>query len=118
MEYEPTNIISRIHWCRHQQQLHMLTREERAGWRAEEDGLKDALFGRQRTASLRESHPSQLARYQIGFEDGMALLRFSTSTPWGMTGTEKSDTIPLTTQDWADGRPVQRVPPVHVASRP
>jgi hypothetical protein len=114
MTYEPTNIISRIAWCRHQQQLHLLTREERAGWRAEEDGLMDALFGRHRMASMRETHRSQLARYHCGLEDGMALLRFSTSTPWAMPGMEGP--IPLATQDWVDSRPVQASPPVE--SRP
>jgi len=43
MKYEPTNIISRIQWCRLQHQLHSFTREEREGWRAEEAGLVDAL---------------------------------------------------------------------------
>jgi hypothetical protein len=86
MTCEPRNIISRIAWCRSQQELHSLTRDERAGWRAEEDGLMDALFGRKRTTSMRENHPSQSMRYQCGLEDGMALLRFSTSTSWAMSG--------------------------------
>jgi hypothetical protein len=116
MRCEPTNIISRIAWCRHQQQLHLLTQEERAGWRAEEDGLMDALFGRNRMASMRETHRSQLARYHCGLEDGMNLLRFSTSTPRGMTGKEGLGATPLTTQDWVDSRPVQASPPVE--SRP
>ena len=42
MKYESTQIISRIQWCRLQQQLHSVTQEERAGWRAEEAGLVDA----------------------------------------------------------------------------
>ena len=116
MTYEPTNIIARIAWCRLQQQLHSLTRDERAGWRAEEDGLMDALFGRKRTTSMRENHPSQSMRYQCGLEDGMALLRFSTSTPWAMPGREGPGAIPLATQDWVDSRPVQASPPVE--SRP
>jgi hypothetical protein len=33
MMCEPTNIISRIQWCRLQQQLPSVTQEERAGWR-------------------------------------------------------------------------------------
>ena len=31
MKYEPTHIISRIQWCRLQQQLQSVTRGERAG---------------------------------------------------------------------------------------
>jgi hypothetical protein len=97
MRCEPTNIISRIAWCRHQQQLHLLTQEERAGWRAEEDGLMDALFGRNRMASMRETHRSQLARYHCGLEDGIALLRFITSTSWAMSGMEETSPISLAT---------------------
>ena len=43
MKYEPTNIISRIQWCRLQQQLHSVTQDERAGWRAEEAGHDPTL---------------------------------------------------------------------------
>jgi hypothetical protein len=110
MTYDPNNIISRIAWCRLLQQIRLLTLGERAGWRAEEDGLMDALFGRNRMASMRETHRAHLARYHCGLEDGMALLRFSTSTPWAMTG--MTGPIPLTTQDWIDSRPVQASPPV------
>jgi hypothetical protein len=99
MTCEHTNIISRIAWCRSQQGLHSLTRDERAGWRAEEDGLMDALFGRNRTTSMRENHPSQSMRYQCGLEDGMALLRFSTSTSWAMSGMEDPGPISLATQN-------------------
>jgi hypothetical protein len=99
MTCEPRNIISRIAWCRSHQELHSLTRDERAGWRAEEDGLMDALFGRNRTTSMRENHPSQSMRYQCGLEDGMALLRFSTSTSWAMSGMEDPGPISLATQN-------------------
>ncbi len=76
MIVEPTNINSRIEWCRLQQLLPSCTREEHEGWRAEEAGLLDALFGRDRAVFVREEHGSQLTRYQRGFEDGQALLRF------------------------------------------
>src|SRR4029077_9655885 len=76
MIFEPNNIISRIEWCRLQQQLPSVTREEREGWRGEKAGLVDALFGRDRTAFIRAEHPSQLTRYQRGFEDGQGLLSF------------------------------------------
>ena len=119
MTCEPTNIISRIAWCRSQRELQELTNDERAGWRAEEEGLMDALFGRNRTTFMREKHPAQSTRYQCGLEDGMALLRFSISTPWAMTGTGGSSAITLTTKNWVDSScSVQSPPPVHLESRP
>jgi len=90
MKYESTQIISRIEWCRLQQQLHSVTGEERAGWWAEEAGLADALRGRDRTAVMREEHRSQFMRYKCGLEDGTSLLRLSTSIPCGMTLTSPS----------------------------
>ena len=80
MIVEPSDINSRIEWCRLQQLLPSGTREEREGWRAEEAGLVDALFGRDRAALVREKHRSQLTRYQRGFEDGHALRCFQQFT--------------------------------------
>ena len=88
MTYESNHIISRIEWCRLQQQLHSVTREERAGWRAEEAGLVDALGGRDRIASMRGEHRSQFTRYQCGLADGQALLRLSALTSRGTTRME------------------------------
>lgn len=83
MHDESTTIISRIRWCRLQQQ-HSVTPDERAGWRAEEAGLVDALGSRDRIAFMRKEHGSYFHRYQCGFEDGQALLRMSTVTPGSM----------------------------------
>jgi hypothetical protein len=79
MKYEPTPIISRIQWCRRQQQ-HSVTQDERAGWRAEEAGLVDALGSRDRITFMRKEERSYFHRYECGLEDGQALLRLSTST--------------------------------------
>ena len=117
MKYEPNNIISRIAWCRLQQQLHSITKDERAGWRAEEAGLVDALGCRDQIAFMREEHRSQFIRYQCGFEDGRALLRLSTPTPGGMTRTEELGPATLKTPTWVDRRPSQAPPPVQVESR-
>jgi hypothetical protein len=114
MKYDPNNIISRIEWCRLQQQLHSITKDERAGWRAEEAGLVDALGCRDRIAFMREEHRSQFIRYQCGFEDGRALLRLSTLPPCGMTRVERVAPTPLTTSVWGDRRPSQAPSPVHV----
>ena len=78
MKFVPNEIISRIEWCRLQQQLPSVTREERAGWRAEEAGLVDALGCRDRIAFMRKEHKSQFTRYECGLADGQALLRLNT----------------------------------------
>ena len=116
MTYESTPIILRIEWCRRQQQLHSVTPDERAGWRAEEAGLVDALGCRDRIVFMRREHRSQFTRYQCGLEDGQALLRRSTSTPSGMTRMEEGSPAPLTTR--AKSHPVQEAPrPVYVGFR-
>ena len=112
MKYESTPIISRIQWCRLQQQLQSVTRDERAGWRAEEAGLVDALGCRDRIAFMRGEHRSHFTRYQCGLEDGQALLRLSNSTPCGMTRMEGGSPAPLTTR--VNSRPSQAPRPVHV----
>jgi hypothetical protein len=117
MKYEPTNIISRIAWCRLQQYLHSITKDERAGWRAEEAGLVDALGGRDRIAFMREEHRSQFIRYQCGLEDGRALLRLSTLLPCGMTHMKGVGPTPLTTPARVDRRPSQAPSRVHVEAR-
>src|SRR6059036_2464539 len=104
MKYDPNNIISRIEWCRLQQQLHSITRDERAGWRAEEAGLVDALGCRDRIAFMREEHRSQFIRYQCGLEDGRAILRLNALTPSGMTRVERVGPTPLTISAWVDRR--------------
>jgi len=114
MKYEPTNIISRIEWCRLQQQLHSITKDERAGWRAEEAGLVDALGCRDRIAFMREEHRSQFIRYLCGLEDGRALLRLSTLPPCGTTREERLGPIPLKTTAWMGRHPSQAFSPVHV----
>ena len=116
MKYEPTDIISRIEWCRLQQQLHSIRQDERADWCAEEAGLVDALFGKDRTALMREVHRPQLMRYQCGLEDGRALLRLNTPTPWGTTRMEDVGSTPLMTPAQVDRRPSQAPSPTHVES--
>ncbi|OAI46333.1 hypothetical protein AYO43_06430 [Nitrospira sp. SCGC AG-212-E16] len=117
MIFDPNNIISRIEWCRLQQQLPSVMPEEREGWRAEETGLVDALFGRDRAAFVREEHRSQFTHYQRGFEDGQALLRFQ------QVNSQRHDTYgvvgpsPSTAPTQVDRRPSQPSLPAHVESR-
>jgi hypothetical protein len=114
---EPTNINSRIAWCRLQQQLPSVTRDELAGWRAEEAGLVDALFSRDLIAFVRERHRSQFTRYQSGFEDGKALLRLSTLFPSGMTRMEGLGPARSMTPARVDRSPSHAPPPVHAEAR-
>ena len=117
MKYQPTNIISRIQWCRVQQQLPSVTQEERVGWRMEEAGLMDALGNRDRTAFMREEYRSQFARYQLGLEDGKALLRVSLVFASGMTGMGGLGSARSTTPARVDRRPSHAPPPGHAESR-
>lgn len=104
MTYNSTQIMARIEWCRLQQQLHSGTRDEHAGWLAEEAGLVDALGCRDRIAFMRDHQP-QFTRYQCGLEDGQVILRLSTATSHGTTGTVRWSQAPLTTLAQVDGRP-------------
>lgn len=65
---------ARIHWCR-KNRAHTGQRDEKEGWLAEEEGLHDAVLGRERVDLIRLCYPSQVERYRLGFHDGQALLR-------------------------------------------
>ena len=112
MKYEPAQIISRIEWCRRQQLLHSVTPDERAGWRAEEAGLVDALGCRDRIAFMQREHRSQFTRYQCGLTDGQALLHLSALTSRGTTRMEGLGPAPLT-----NSRPLQAPRPMPVEIR-
>ncbi len=68
----PVNV--RIEWCR-RQVAQACTEPEVDGWRAEENGLRDAVMNRDRTDDYRLCPPGILARYVLGFQDGTVLLR-------------------------------------------
>lgn len=114
MKYEPNNIISRIEWCRLQQRLHSVTIDERAGWRAEEDGLVGALGLRDRIAFMREQHRSHFVRYQCGLEDGQALLRLSSLLSGDLTPMKGLNPPLLMPPVWMDRPPAQAPSRVHV----
>ena len=67
-------LIARINWCR-QQRRQSPTQAQLEGWRAEEEGLRDALFKRDGTYQHRDSPPSVFERYVMGLENGRALIR-------------------------------------------
>lgn len=72
---QPTDPINlRIDWC-HRQSAQARTEPEIDGWRAEADGLRDALMNTDRADGYRLCPPEILRRYMQGFQDGTALLR-------------------------------------------
>jgi hypothetical protein len=66
-------ILSRIEWCR-RQRTQARTQSELEGWRAEEEGLQDAILGRDRTSQYRYSPPGVFRRYAMGLRDGRSLI--------------------------------------------
>ncbi len=67
-------LVARIEWCR-QQREQARTQAQLEGWRAEEEGLRDALLKRDRMYQHRDSPPCVFERYAMGLEDGRALIR-------------------------------------------
>lgn len=65
---------ARLHWCQ-KNRVYAKQRDEKEGWLAEEEGLHDAVLGRERVELIRLCYPSQVERYRLGFHDGQALLR-------------------------------------------
>ncbi len=84
-----TPIMSRIRWCRLQRQL-SVTQDERAGWRAEEAGLVDAMGSMDRIAVMQHEYRPYFYRYKCGLEDGQVLLRLSTLPPARMRQLDRS----------------------------
>src|SRR5215831_3591473 len=118
MKYEPNNISSRIEWCRLQQRLLSVTLDERAGWRAEEAGLIDALDRSDRRVFMRAAYPSQFICYQCGLEDGRALLRLSRLHSCAMTRLKGLGSTQLPTPGLVDRSPTHTASHVHVARAP
>ena len=71
-----TNIshLARIKWCQGQK-MKARSDGELDKWCAEEEGLKDALFHRDRTDQYHYGSPALLERYVTGLEDGQTLVR-------------------------------------------
>ena len=57
--------------------MQALTQSEREGWRAEEEGLRDALFHRDHSECYQDRSPCVFERYAIGLEDGRTLNRLA-----------------------------------------
>lgn len=74
MAYTNTSITARIVWCR-RQSMESWELLEIAGWRAEAEGLKDALLHRDHTTVYQQGPPRMFERYALGLQDGQAVLR-------------------------------------------
>jgi hypothetical protein len=74
MAYTTGLIVSRIEWCRRQKKQ-ARTPLEFAGWRAEEEGLRDAILKTDHTKQYRQSPPVVFERYAMGLQDGQVLMR-------------------------------------------
>jgi hypothetical protein len=70
------SITFRIVWCRRLRRQ-APTRAEEEGWRAEEQGLRDALLTRDHSYHYRSQLPSVFDRYLLGFQDAQALIRMA-----------------------------------------
>src|SRR5262249_37719311 len=68
------SIESRIEWCR-RQSAQACAPLEIAGWRAEAEGLQDALLDRDHTTHYLQGPPSVFVRYATGLQDGRLVLR-------------------------------------------
>ena len=70
-------LVARIEWCRRQRRQ-ARTQSEVDGWRAEEEGLRDAFLDRDRRYphQYRSSIPFDVfGRYAMGLADGRSLIR-------------------------------------------
>ena len=80
MAHSYTPLEARVEWCQRLRKQ-ARTQFEVEGWRAEEEGLWDALLKRDRTYQHQYSRQSPpcvfnvFERYTMGLEDGQALIR-------------------------------------------
>ena len=90
-----TSITSRIEWCR-RQSTQARASLERAGWQAEEEGLRDALLNDNHTYQYQQGPTGVFVRYAMGLLYGREVLRtafvhhqFVPPTRTGTTGSHE-----------------------------
>jgi hypothetical protein len=74
MELSSNLIRSRLAWCRIQR-TRAITKEEEEEFLAEEEGLLDAMLGRDRTEIYSQKRDFIVTSYERGLHDGEALMR-------------------------------------------
>jgi len=73
MKRSSTLIGSRLAWCRLQRKQ-AATKDEVERFLAEEEGLLDAMLGRNRKDMYSHDRPSRRESYETGLRDGQALM--------------------------------------------
>lgn len=68
------DLKARIEWCQQQGRTATSVADKQAWW-AEEAGLVDALRGKSSASSSPESFGNHLARYHLGLQEGLAIMR-------------------------------------------
>ena len=68
------SLASRIEWSR-RQSTQARAPLERAGWQAEEEGLRDALLNKNHTYQYQQGSPCVFERYATGLQYGREVLR-------------------------------------------
>ena len=76
MDATTNPVTFRIACCR-RQRAQARTRIEQEAWRAEEEGLRDAVLHRDHVDKYRARSPIVLERYLIGVQDARALMRIA-----------------------------------------
>ena len=87
MAYATKYIASRIDWCR-RESTQVCAPLESAGWRAEAEGLQDALLHRDHTTQYQQGPPIVFERYVLGLADGRAVLRMAAVHQHGSMGSD------------------------------
>src|SRR5215831_8052193 len=82
-----TSLEARIKRCR-RQSTQARTHTELEAWRAEEEGLRDALLERDPPYQDRDRPPAVFERYALGFEDGKLLIRLACVDAHRMTSVQ------------------------------
>lgn len=67
-------ISVRIEWCR-QRSMQACNEPEADAWRAEADGLRDAVMNRNHSDDYRLCSPEIRERYLLGLQDGIVMLQ-------------------------------------------
>ena len=82
MDYTTSPVTSRIVWCRRQRAT-ACSQFELEAWRAEEEGLRDAVLYRDHVNKYRHRSSKLFERYLLGFQDAKALMRAARATRSG-----------------------------------
>ncbi|MDH5740457.1 MAG: hypothetical protein OEY77_09040 [Nitrospira sp.] len=75
-------VTSRIVWCR-RQRANACSQIELESWRAEEEGLRDAVLHGDHVNRYRQRSSKMFERYLMGFQDAKMLMRAVRATRFG-----------------------------------